>query len=108
RTTFRAPPQRSLIPSPVTNLQFVLGTFLPINTFGNPDLKPEKATTWSVGGILETGGLHATVDYWSYDFKDVLTTEPLANVVGVISPGTGCSSADPAIVAFIASHFTFS
>jgi iron complex outermembrane receptor protein len=104
-STFRAPPQASLIPSPTTNLQFVLGTFLPINTFGDPKLKPEKATTFSVGGILETGGLHATVDYWNYDFKQVLTTEPLGNVVGVL---TVANCANPALAPFIASHFVFS
>lgn len=103
-TTFRAPPQGFLVPDPQTSLQQVLGTFIPVSAIGNPKLVPETALTWSVGGILESGGLHLTVDYWSYNFKKLLTTEPLTQVVGALN----CASADPNLQAFIASHFVFS
>jgi iron complex outermembrane receptor protein len=111
-TTFRAPPQGFLIPDPAIGLQQVLGTFIPVASIGNPALKPETATTWSVGGIVETSNFHFTVDYWSYNFKKLLTIEPLGGVVTALFPNgadatkpNNCASLDPA---FIASHFIFS
>src|SRR5581483_4648338 len=92
-TTFRAPPQGSLIPNPSTNLQQVLGTFIPVSTIGNPNLQPETATVFSVGAIVEAGGLRATVDYWNYDFDKVLTSEPLTPVINAIFPN-GASGAN--------------
>ena len=104
-TTFRAPPQGFLIPDPSTSLQSVKGTFIPVNVVGNPKLVPETALTYSVGGIFEVGHhLKASIDYWNYDFKKIITTEPLSSVVGALN----CASTDAAVVAFIASHFTFS
>jgi iron complex outermembrane receptor protein len=110
-TTFRAPPQGSLIPNPTTNLQQVLGTFIPVSTIGNPTLKPETATVYSVGAIVQAGGFRGTIDYWNYDFKKILTSEPLTPVVSAVFPngnlvGNRCS--DPSLAAFIASHFSFS
>ena len=60
--------------------------------------------------MLETGGLHATADWWAYDFKDVLTVEPLSSVVAALFPNgasttNNCGTLD---AAFIASHFEFS
>jgi iron complex outermembrane receptor protein len=109
-TTFRAPPQGFLIPDPATSLQNVLGAFRPVDTVGNPGLSPEKATVFSLGGIIEAGRFKATVDYWNYDLKQLITTEPLTSVVAALfpngtGPGDNCSTLDPA---FIASHFVFS
>ncbi len=103
-TTFRAPPQGFLIPDPQTSLQNVAGTFIPVSAIGNPLLKPETALTWSVGGIFDAGNFRATVDYWSYDFKKILTSEPLTPIVSALD----CTKTDPASLAFIASHFSFS
>jgi iron complex outermembrane receptor protein len=103
-TTFRAPPQGSLIPDPQTALSNVNGTFIPVSLIGNPNLRPETALTFSFGGILEAGHFRASVDYWEYDFDKVLTNEPQTQVVGSLN----CASTDPAVLAFIASHFTFS
>jgi iron complex outermembrane receptor protein len=109
-STFRAPPQAFLIPDPATSLQNILGAFRPVDTIGNPGLRPEKATVFSVGAIVQAGAFRATVDYWNYDLKQVITSEPLTSVVAALFPnGTGvgdnCGSLDPA---FIASHFVFS
>ena len=109
-TTFRAPPQGSLIPNPTTNLQQVLGTFIPVSTIGNPKLEPETATVFSVGAIVQAGGLRATIDYWNYDFKKVLTSEPLTPVINAVFPN-GASGANncnnPALASFIAQHLVF-
>lgn len=48
-TTFRAPPLTSLDPGQVTSLQFLGGAFRAVDVVGNPDLDPEKATTYSIG-----------------------------------------------------------
>jgi iron complex outermembrane receptor protein len=87
------PPQGSLIPNPTTNLQQVLGTFIPVSTIGNPDLDPEKATVYSVGAIVDVGGFRGSVDYWNYNFKDLLTSEPLTPVVNAVFPN-GASGAN--------------
>lgn len=40
---------------------------------GNPGLKPEKATSFTAGFVLQpTKNLSATVDYWSIDLKEVI------------------------------------
>ena len=106
-TTFRAPPQGLLITDPATSLQSVLGAFRPVDTIGNPNLKPEKATVFSVGAIVQAGPFRATVDYWNYHLKQVITSEPLTSVVNALFPtgaANNCGTLDPA---FIASHFTF-
>ena len=109
-TTFRAPPQGSLIPNPTTNLQQVLGTFIPVSTIGNPKLEPETATVYSVGLIAQAGGLRATIDYWNYDFEKVLTSEPLTPVISAVFPN-GASGANncgnAALAGFIAAHLVF-
>jgi iron complex outermembrane receptor protein len=109
-TTFRAPPQASLIPNPATNLQQVLGTFIPVSTIGNPHLQPETATVYSVGLIVQAGNLRATMDYWNYDFDKVLTSEPLTPVVNAVFPNgaSGANNcANPSLATFIAQHFVF-
>jgi iron complex outermembrane receptor protein len=110
-TTFRAPPQGLLIPNPTTNLQQVLGTFIPVSTIGNPNLDPEKATVYSVGVIATLGNFRGSVDYWNYNFKDLLTSEPLTPVVAAVFPA-GASGANncasPALAGFIATHLVFS
>lgn len=105
-TTFRAPPLTSLSPDTAVTLQNVLGTFRPVEVTGNPALEPETAFTYSAGAILDIGNFRATVDYWSFKLKDLLTSEPLQAVLNVAFPGgTGtCDLSDP----FIAQHFSFS
>ncbi|TAJ71461.1 MAG: TonB-dependent receptor [Phenylobacterium sp.] len=104
-TTFRAPPQISLIPNTSVSLQNVFGTFRPVETAGNPNLTPEKALTYSVGMIVKEGNFTATVDYWNFKVEDVLTSEPLQSVVTAAFPAATsvASCSDP----FISSHFTF-
>ena len=105
-TTFRAPPQESIAPvTTVTNV-VVFNQSIPVETTGNPNLKPEKSFSYSVGGIVELGGFRASVDYWSYKLTDTLTAEPLANVLAASFPAAGGNcNGDPA---FIAAHFAFS
>ncbi len=108
-TTFRAPPQTALAPNPVASIPTILGKATALDLIGNPDLKPETATTYSFGLILQTRHLDAGIDYYNYDLKDILTSEPQNAIVNAIFPnGAGgannCATADPA---FLANHFVF-
>ena len=50
-------------------------------TGGNPDLKPEKSTQWSIGGVWQaTQAFSIGADYWSVKIKDSITT-PSAQLV---------------------------
>jgi iron complex outermembrane receptor protein len=107
-TTFRAPPLTSLDPSQVTSLQFLGGAFRAVDIVGNPALSPEKATTYSVGFITKAGPFRATVDYWNFDFKNPLVTEPVGGMFFSLFPlGTGTGNCGNATFAGLQSRFTF-
>jgi len=92
-TTFRAPPQGSLIPNPNTNLQNVLGTFIPCPPSATRSCSRRRRTVYSVGAIVQNGGFRGTIDFWNYDFKKVLTSEPLTPVINAVFPN-GASGAN--------------
>jgi iron complex outermembrane receptor protein len=49
------------------------GTVISINT-GNPQIKPEKSTSWTTGIIFEPlNNLNGTLDYWSIEVKDQIS-----------------------------------
>lgn len=85
-TTFRGPSLNQL-GGQFTTLAFVApaSAFKAIDTFGNPKLNPESATTFNAGTVIERGGFKGSIDYWSFDFKDPIIVEPfnplLANVL---------------------------
>lgn len=81
-TTFKAPyPTRTtgLVTSGGVVAQ--LGVFKATDTFGNPDLAPEKADNYSVGGIVTLGGFSATVDYYLIKLKGVIEGDSAANMI---------------------------
>ena len=53
------------------------GAYQAVDRFGRPDLLPEHAFTYNVGAVLFLeGSIEATVDYWSYDFENVIGSMP--------------------------------
>lgn len=93
-TSFRGPTAGNVASTGSTGLQGIAAAgnnFKSIDFFGNPAVGPEKAFTYSVGGILETGGLTLTVDYWSYRVKDQITSVP-ANIIATAVAGVGTGS----------------
>jgi len=86
-TTFRGPPENQLAEGSVTSLQNIAGTFRAVDTFGNPDLDPESATTFNVGMIMRSGGFSASLDYWSFDFDNPIVIEPVGGMVSAMFPG---------------------
>ena len=103
-TTFRGPTLNQTVADDSSNsLQFVgaTGAFKRIDTQGNPDLEPEEATTVNVGLLvdhdgllLEDDNLFITLDYWSYDFKKPLVTEPFNAVLAKACPGAATAPCD--------------
>lgn len=72
----------------VANEADVVGgtTFKPSITTGNPELTPESADTWNIGiswvpqdGPLE--GLSVDLDYYDYDYTDIITREAPSNLL---------------------------
>jgi iron complex outermembrane receptor protein len=105
-TTFRAPPS-GVLEGRITNLQFFGGNYRPVDVNADPSLKPESAFTWSVGGIVQTGGFRATVDYWSFDFKDPIVAEPFQAIVDAMFPGGSSVNCGAAAFAGLQQRFTF-
>ena len=107
-TTFRGPLAGDLQGS----FSAVLGViaagnaFKAYDQFGNPDLKPETATTWSAGAVIDTGGFNLSVDYWTYKFEGRFTTLPAQAIASLAAPGTSgtqlvnCSSPMVAYITF--------
>ncbi len=109
-TTFRAPTAGQVEGSNfVTSLQAILGVFRAVDIYGNEDLTPETATTYSVGAILDLGAFKATIDYWNFDFQDPITTEPVAGLVNTLFPNgaSGANNCGVAAFAPIQNRFTF-
>lgn len=106
-TTFRGPQQTQLANQTATVLAFIpaAGGYKSIDNSGNPNLKPEEATTFNVGTIVKAGNFTATLDYWSYDFTDSLEAESGAEMAAVLAAApNGCT--DPAL-AGLRSRFLF-
>lgn len=100
-TTFRGPSAANTSANKVTTLQLIGSTFTPTDTFGNPALMPETSTNYSGGVILKFGGLTASADYFRYELKDSIVTDPLSSMVATLFP-TGrpnTCAANPALAA---------
>lgn len=82
QTSFRGPTLNQ-IDGVATSLQFVAPTsaFKAVDQFGNPDLKPESATSFNIGGLVNAGGFSASVDYYNFDFSDPIIVEEQSSIV---------------------------
>ena len=77
-TTFRGPPDQLATSNFDTITQSIGGAYRPVDIFGSPGLKPEKATNFSGGIIVDVGRAHFTADYWRYKLRDIIVAEPAA------------------------------
>jgi iron complex outermembrane receptor protein len=106
-TTFRAPLASQVSTNAVTSLAGLAaagGNFKAVDIAGNPtDLGPETAFTYNVGAIVNFGGFNFSVDYWSFDFKDEITTTDGQAIATAVAAGGGladCSSPFAALITF--------
>ena len=82
QTTFRTPSVDDLNPQQNTGSAYVyqVGTYKATDTYGNPDLMPERAFTYNLGLSLELSRMRASADYWSYDFSDMIEVLPFEGI----------------------------
>ncbi|MDP3493693.1 MAG: TonB-dependent receptor [Hyphomonadaceae bacterium] len=106
-TTFRAPPLALLDPSPTSTAISLGNAFRSANTRGNPNLSPEKATTYSVGAIVEAGPFKGTIDYWNFDFTDPFVSEPANTIFSLMFPGGSSVNCGNPAFADLQSRFQF-
>jgi outer membrane receptor protein involved in Fe transport len=83
QTSFKGPTLNQNNNGVATTLQYVAPAlaFKAVDQFGNPDLKPESAFSFNLGGIYETGGFFASLDYYNFDFSDPIIVEDQASIV---------------------------
>ncbi len=107
-TTFRAPLAAQVSTNAITSLAGLAaagGDFKAVDIAGNPtDLGPETAFTYNVGAIVDFGGFNFSVDYWSFDFEDEITTTDgqaiASNVVPIPDGLADCSSPFVGLITF--------
>ena len=90
QTTFRTPSLDDLNTSPLTTLEWIpeTGAYQAVDRFGRTDLLPERAFTYNAGTVLFLeGGLEATVDYWHYDFENVIGSMPYDAITNLYASG---------------------
>ncbi|MDP1597973.1 TonB-dependent receptor domain-containing protein [Phenylobacterium sp.] len=106
-TTYRAPSAVITTSNFTRGLTNANGTWRANDQYGNPDLDPETAFTYSVGAMAKIGVFRATVDYWNFDFEDQLVLESATDMLAAMFPGGAATNcANPAYAA-LQSRFTF-
>jgi iron complex outermembrane receptor protein len=92
-TTFRGPVLLQSQPNALTGLFFVpqFATVRPVDSFGNPNLKPEEAENLSAGLIVSTSSLQASVDYFDIRLEDKVIVENGNDVLAAFI-GTGATA----------------
>jgi iron complex outermembrane receptor protein len=56
--------------------------FRSIQTYGNPNLKPQKADVFNIGTtILPVDGMRVSFDYWNYKYKSQIQTQNAQAVI---------------------------
>ncbi|MEL6726399.1 MAG: TonB-dependent receptor [Pseudomonadota bacterium] len=95
QTSFRGPTLNQLSGT-VTTLQFVAPTsaFKAVDQFGNPNLNPESAFSFNLGGIFQNGGFSASVDYYNFDFSDPIIVEEQSSIVSAALAALGTATTD--------------
>ncbi len=105
-TTFRGPPPQQLQGN-LTALQIIGSSFRAIDITGNPNLAPEKATTYSGGVIVDAGGLSASLDYFRYELRGPIESEPVQGIVNSLFGATGAANCGQTAYAALQQRFTF-
>lgn len=90
QTTFRTPSVDDLNTDVRTTLEYLdpVGVYKAVDAYGNTELEPEEAFTYNLGLVFfAEPDIDITLDYWRYDFKDVIATLPQNDVVRLYGEG---------------------
>ncbi|MFK7841740.1 MAG: TonB-dependent receptor plug domain-containing protein [Sphingorhabdus sp.] len=92
-TTFRGPLAAQVSNNANTALAAINaanGNFKAVDIAGNPaNLGPEKAFSYNLGAVVDFNGFTFSVDYWSFDFKDEITTTDAQAIASSVVPTAG-------------------
>ena len=106
-TTFRGPPPQT-VSTDLVILTFIGGAFRAVDVLGNRDLRPESATTYNAGVLVDHGGFRASVDFWRYDFAGPIESEPVSGMVSALFGVSGSANCGDPTYAGLEARFTFS
>ncbi len=89
QTTFRTPSVDDLNEGVNTGLEYVsaAGIYKGIDTYGDKNLVPERAFTYNVGATFQLPRFRASIDYWDYDFENVIDVLPYEGVASLYAAG---------------------
>ncbi len=89
QTTFRTPSVDDLNEDQSTSLEYVAeaGIYKALDSYGNSELTPERALTYNLGVTLALPRVRASLDYWDYDFKDVIDVLPSTGITRLYAMG---------------------
>ena len=95
QTSFRGPTLNQLSGT-VTTLQFVAPTsaFKAVDQFANPNLSPESAFSFNIGGLWDVGNFTASLDYYNFDFTDPIIVEEQSSIVAAALAALGTPTTD--------------
>ena len=89
QTTFRTPSVDDLNEDRSTSLEYVseAGIYKALDAFGNSELEPERAFTYNVGLALQLPRMRASLDYWNYDFRNIIDVIPFSGISSLYNEG---------------------
>ena len=89
QTTLRTPSVDDLNEDQSTSLEYVAeaGIYKALDSYGNRELEPERALTYNLGVTLELPRVRASLDYWDYDFRDVIDVLPSTGITRLYDMG---------------------
>ncbi len=95
QTTFRTPSVDDVNEDGTTSLEYVTeaGIYKAVDTFGSDELEPERAFTYNAGLNLLLTRLRASLDYWRYDFENVIDVLPQSGVTRLYDMGGAARAA---------------
>lgn len=95
QTTFRTPSVDDLNEDRHTSLEYVseAGIYKAVDTYGDKGLVPERAFTYNVGISLQLPRMRASIDYWDYDFQDVIDVLPHSGISRLYNTGGSARAA---------------
>ncbi|MCR9080743.1 MAG: TonB-dependent receptor [Hyphomonadaceae bacterium] len=99
QTSFRGPTLNQL-GGVGTTLQFIAptGAFKAVDQFGNPNLSPESAFSFNLGGLFQQDGFSASIDYYNFDFSDPIIVEDQNAIVNAAIAALGAGQTSGGIL----------